>query len=159
MKRTLVAIIFPILLLSTGVIGMHYLIFTDWFDLHQIWILTNFHWEIIFTAFIISSIYYFYDIYSEITSKLYLVLKNRTDFETKNELRNSLIENFFLQRIYKVENQFRIKDPYFKTSQTIFVNYNEVEFVVYLKPTIITFFVGNHILKKIEHYILVQTDV
>src|SRR5688572_17543468 len=104
----------PFLLFALGIVCLYLLVFTNWFEIHKIPYLLDFHLYIIFTAFIISSIFYFKENIIYLLWKLNTVcVESDKSWEEKEILVEELIVFFSLEKI-KYENDI------YETEKTIF---------------------------------------
>lgn len=156
MKNPFLKLIPPVLLFCFGVFCLYLFYFTNWFDIHPIWILMDFHLDIIFTSFIVSSVYYFIEVSRNLINELYKIeifLKN--PFENNELVMNELIKKFSFQEIRnkKIDNEIAYefnKKIRMGFILKIFIYIDECYCILYLKRSLFSCIVGRKLLKKIE---------
>lgn len=143
--------IFPFLLLSTGLVGLYLLICTNWFQIHKIWILEDFHLYIIFFAWTFSSCYNFYEVQKKtLFEQSFVVIPSDTVIEEKDERIKLLINEFNFD---KFEDEYGI--IYFRESmngsrQNLVIDFNESEYIIYVYLNWLDYLAGRDILKQFE---------
>ncbi|RXR31255.1 hypothetical protein EQG68_10235 [Flavobacterium piscinae] len=143
--------IFPFLLLSTGLVGLYLLSFTNWFQIHKIWILEDFQLYIIFSAWLISSCYYFYEVQKKtLFEQSFVIIPSETVIEEKDERIKLLINEFNFD---KFEDEYGIiysRESMNGSRQNLVIDFNESEYIIYVNLNWLDYLAGRDILKQFE---------
>lgn len=144
--------IFPFLLLSIGLVGLYLLSFTNWFQIHKIWILEDFQLYIIFSAWLISSCYYFYEVQKKtLFEKSLVVIPSERDIEEKDAQIKFLISEFNFEKFEHEYGIFYSRESMNGSRQNIVIDFDETEYVIYVNLNWLDYLAGRDILKQFEN--------
>jgi hypothetical protein len=143
--------IFPILLLLIGILGLYLLSSTNWFQIHKVWILKDFHLYIIFSTWTISSCYYFYEVQRKtLFEKSIVVIPSEKGIEEKDAQIKFLLNEFNFEK-FELENVvFYSRESMTGSRQNILVDFDDTEYVIYVNLNWLDYLAGRDILKKFE---------
>jgi len=143
--------IFPILLLSIGLVGLYLLSYTNWFQIHKIWILEDFQLYIIFSAWLISSCYYFYEVQKKtLFEKSFVIIPSETVIEEKDAQIKVLVNQFNFEKVEHEYGIFYFRESMNRSRQIIVIDFNETEYVIYVNLDWLDYLAGRDILKQFE---------
>lgn len=146
-KRSIVAI----LLLSIGILGLYLLIFTNWFQIHKVWILKDFHLYIIFSAWTISSCYHFYEVQKKtLFEQSIVVIPSEKVIEEKDAQIKFLLNEFNFEKFEHEYGIFYSRESMNGTRQNIVIDYDETEYIIYVNLNWLDYLAGIDILKQFE---------
>lgn len=154
MRNPYLKLLPPFLLFTLGTVCLYLLVFTNWFEIHKIPYLLDFHLYIIFTAFIISSVFYFKE------NIIYLLwhvnavyIHSEKSWEEKEILVEELIGFFSLEKIRCENDIYETEKKIFGSKQTIFIEIEENYFFLHLEFSWRSYLVGNKFLNRLGSWV------
>ncbi len=151
MTQLLKRLIFPQFLLLIAIVGLYLLSFTNWFQIHKIWILSDFHLYIIFSAWTISSCFYFYEVQKNtLLEQSFIVIASEKEIDEKEIQITALLSEFDFE---KFENEFGVfysRESITGSQQNIVIYFDEIEYLIYVKLNWLDYLSGRGVLEKFK---------
>jgi len=149
MEKIYIRKLIPILLLSIGICGLYLLNYTNWFELHKIQMVSNLTLYLIFTSIIISSIYFFIEVWIYDPS---IFIESEDSLEEKHKVVEALSKYFHLKKSEKAYTQYQLYSLQnsFGINQKITIEYDDEMYSISIKFSFINFQSNNKLLNKIE---------
>lgn len=155
MTQLLIRLIFPFLLLSIAILGLYLLVFSNWFDIHKIWILLDFHLYIIFSAWAISSCFYFYEVQRKTLYEHSIsIIFSEKEIEEKEVQIISLLNEFGFEKFESEFGVFYSRESINGSRQNIVIDFDETVYVIQVNLSWLDYFPGRDILEQFEKRLL-----
>lgn len=150
-------LIVALTIMTIDIYGLYILMTTDWFIVHKIWILTEFHWYIIFSGTFISCIYFLSEIASNVKILDHTVIIDSDQTEsTKQEIVQALVSFYDLQVHEKDEDEDKdtLQPLITPDGIQVLIIYTNLSYIILTKPSWNTYFTEIQWTNKLGHFLL-----